>query len=42
MDNSSADTRNVTRKGKINGFGASYALAILGTIILNVAHVFHE
>ena len=39
MENSNADKRNVTRKGKVNGFEASYALDILRTIVLNVARV---
>ena len=29
-------------KGKVNGFEASYALAMLGTIFVNVVHVLHE
>ena len=33
--------RKVTRKGKVNGYEASDALAMLGTNIL-VAHVLHE
>ena len=28
-------------KGEVNGFEASYALAMLGTIVLDVAHVLH-
>ena len=31
----------VIKKGKVNGFEASYALAMLGTIVLDVAHVLH-
>ena len=31
--------RKVIRKGKINGFEVSYALAKLGTVVLNVVHV---
>ena len=42
MDSSSADTRNVTRKGKVNGSKVSDALAMLGTIVLNVVHVLHK
>jgi len=29
------------QKGKVNGFDASYALSMLGTIVLNIAHVVH-
>jgi len=42
MDVSSIVMRKITGKGKVNGFEALYALAILGTIVLNVAHVLHE
>ena len=31
----------VIKKGKVNGFEVSYALAMLGIIVLNVAHVVH-
>ena len=41
MDGSNIVMRKVARKGKVNGFEASYALAILGTIVLNVADVLH-
>ena len=42
MDDRSIVMRKVTGKGKVNGFEASYALAILGTIVLNVAHLLHN
>jgi len=31
----------VIKKGKVNGFEASYALDMLGTIVLNAAHVLY-
>ena len=34
--------RKVTRKGKVNGFEVSYALAMLGTVVLNVVHDMHR
>ena len=34
--------RKVVRKGKVNGFEASYAMATLRTVVLNVVHVMHE
>jgi len=42
MDGSSIIMRKITKKGKVNGLEASYALYMLGTIVLNVAHVLHE
>jgi len=33
--------RKVIRKGKVNGFEASDALAMLGIVVLNVLHVVH-
>ena len=42
MDNGNIVMRKVTRKGKVNGFEASYALAMLGAIVLIVAHLLHE
>jgi len=41
MDDGGTVMGRVIKKGKVNGFEASYALAILGTIVLDVAHVFH-
>ena len=29
-------------KGKVNGFDVSDALAMLGTVFLNIVHVVHE
>ena len=42
MDGSSIVMSKVTGKGKANRFEVSYALAMLGTVVLNVAHVLHE
>ena len=42
MGGSGIVMRKVIGKGKVNGFEASYALAMLGTIVLNVAHILHE
>jgi len=42
MDSGSAEMRKVTTKCKVNGFEASYVLAMLGTIVLNISDVLHE
>jgi len=34
--------RRVSRKGKVNGSKVSYALAKLGTVVLNVMHAMHK
>jgi len=39
MDGGSTNMRKVTKEGKVNGSGLSYALAKVGTMILNVVHV---
>ena len=41
MDSGSTIMRKVIRKGKVNGFEASDALAMLGIVVLNVLHVVH-
>jgi len=41
MDDGRISMGNIIKRGKVNGFEGSYALAILGTIVLNVAHVLH-
>jgi len=41
MDDHKIVMGKVINKGKVNGFEASYALAMLGTIFLNVTHVLH-
>ena len=41
MDNGSTIMRKVIKKGKENGFEASYALDMLGTVVLNVVHALH-
>lgn len=33
---------NYNRKGEVNGFDTSDALAMLGTVVLNVVHVLHK
>ena len=38
----STNMRRVTRKGKVNGSGVSDALAMLGTVVLNVVHDVHK
>ena len=42
MDGGSVVMRDVIRKGKVNGFEASDALAMSRTIILYVVHVMHR
>jgi len=42
MDDDRTVMRNVTRKGKVNGSEASGALAMLGTIVLNIMHDMHK
>jgi len=39
MDDGRIIMRKVTRKGKVNGLEASYALAMFGTVVLNVVYV---
>jgi len=42
MDGGSIVMGKVIGKGKVNGFEASYSLAMLGNIVLNVVDVLHE
>lgn len=42
MDGGSIVMRKVTGNDKVNGFEASYALAMLGNVVVNVTHVVHE
>lgn len=42
MDDGRTIMGKVIKKGKVNGFEASYALAMLGTFVLNVVHALHE
>jgi len=42
MDSGRTVMTKVTMKGKVSVFGASNALGMLGTIVLNVVHVVHE
>jgi len=42
MDNGSTIISKVIKKGKVNGFEVSYALAMLGRIVLNVVHGAHR
>lgn len=42
MDDDITVMRKVTRKGKVNGFEVSGALAMLGMISLNVVHAMHK
>lgn len=39
MDDGRIVIWKVIKKGKVNGFDVSDALAILGTVVLNVVHV---
>ena len=41
MDGESTDMTKVTRMGKVNGSEGSYALATLGTVVLDVAYLLH-
>jgi len=41
MDDGRKIMGKVIKKRNVNGFEVSYALAMLGTICLNVAHVLH-
>ena len=38
MDDDREIMRKVIKKGKVNGLEASYVLAILGAIVLDVVH----
>lgn len=42
MDSGGTVMGKVIKKGKVNGFEVSYALTILGVVVLNVAHVLHS
>jgi len=42
MDGGNTDMRKVTRKDKVNGSKVLDAVAMLGTVFLNVVHVVHE
>jgi len=42
MDNDKIVMGKIIKKDKLNGLEASYALAMLGTVVLNVVHVVHE
>ena len=41
MDDDREFVVNVIKKRKVNGFEVSYALAMLGNVVLDVAHVLH-
>jgi len=41
MDYCRTVLEKVIKKGKVNGIEVSYALAMMGTIVLDVVHVFH-
>jgi len=41
MDDGSTIMRKVINKGEVNLFEASYALPMLGIVVLDVAHVLH-
>lgn len=41
MDDGRTVMGKVIKKGKVNGFEASYALAMFGTVVLDITYVLH-